>query len=183
MFQRCTIHIRQRNQVRANDVNWVEVKLHTPRPGAPPFKDEVMPTSTLRRDEEGFNAFRIMEAQVEGWLWWGRWSLGANSATQTVDSSYAVGTGHADARYWAYNIRTAEVHILQRSVESGWAEKPGGPATGYKVAYAPAVELWGATMGARGVKPLGGDASGGFVKIASRALRPERISWEAGFNA
>lgn len=178
MFQRCTINIRQKNHAQPERTTWLEVTLLKARVGAPPYKDKVFPTSAPRGDDEPFETFRQMEMMMGGSSWWGRWSLGSSSASFTPDSNFTVGTAHRDSRYWVYNHKTWELHLVQRSVESGWAEKPGAPPTGYKVLYTPALELYGAAIGSRGVTPMQGGEGNGWVRIASRAFRAERVAWE-----
>lgn len=178
------IHVRQKGSNGAvPEEKWVQVKLLTARPGPLPYKDAVFPTSALRGDDAPFTMSTMIEAQESGWGWWGRWRLGANSVNSSVDNQFSVGSAHKDSRYWAYNFKTNELHLVQRTMESGWAEKSGGPPTGYKVVYSPALELWGAGIDARGIRPSRGDEGTGWVKIASRILRPERVFWEKTFAA
>jgi len=135
-----------------------------------PFRDAVFPTASQRGDDEPLTVYKIMEAYLQGYGWWGRW--------RPSDSDRTVGTAHKDSRYWIYNFKSYELHFMQRTMESGWAEKPGGPPTGYKVTYSTALELYGAKLDGRGVRPWHGDEGTGWVRIGNRMLRQERIYWE-----
>ncbi|MBI4904845.1 MAG: hypothetical protein HY820_14485 [Acidobacteria bacterium] len=183
MFQRCKVHIRQKAPAGPNaQDSWVEVTLMQAKPGDLPYRDAVFPNSNQRGDDEPLTVSKLLESHEEGYAWWGRWKPGSNSANQRADNEYTVGTAHRDSRYWVYNFKSAELQLVQRSMESGWPEQPGGPATGYKVTYSTALELYGAKIDGRGVKPLRGDEGTGWVRIGNRMLRQERIYWERTVN-
>lgn len=175
MFQNCTVQIRQKD-------SWLEVKLGKAMNGGLPFRDAVFSTSNQRGDDDPITPLKLMAAAVDGYYWWGKWKPGNNSVTQRADSEYTVGTAHRDSRYWVHNVKTAELHFVQRTMESGWAEKEGGPPTGYKVTYTPALELYGVRVDGRGIKPVSGDQGTGWVRIGNRMFRQERIYWEKAVN-
>jgi hypothetical protein len=179
MFQRSTVQIRQKSQAGPNAQDkWTKVTLMRAKVGDLPFRDAVFPTSSQPGDDDPLTPFKAMESMAQGYGWWGRWKPGANSVNLQVDNEYTVGTAHRDSRYWVYNFKTYELHLVQRSMESGWAQKGGGPPTGYKVTYVPALELYGVRIDGRGVKPLHGDEGTGWVRIGNRMLRQERVYWE-----
>lgn len=183
MFQKTKIHIRQNGQGGPNVAGkWLNVTLLTANAGDLPYRDVVFPTSTPRGDDDPLTVFKAIESQLSGNVWWGRWRPGSNSVNFQADSDHTVGTAHRDSRYWVYNIKTYELHFVQRSMESGWPEKPGAPPTGYKVKYSTALELYGVTINGRGVQPAHADEGTGWVRIANRMLRPERIYWEKTIN-
>lgn len=183
MFQRSTVHIRQKAQAGSNAQDkWLEVTLMKAKVGNLPYRDVVFPNSTQRGDDEPLTVYKVMESHLEGNGWWGRWKPGPNSVNLQVDNEFTVGTAHKDSRYWTYNFKTYELQLVQRSMESGWAEKPGGPATGYKVTYSTALELYGVRIDGHGVKPLQGDEGTGWVRIGNRMLRQERVFWQKTVN-
>jgi hypothetical protein len=183
MFQKSTVQIRQKAPAGSSPQDkWLEVTLMRAKSGNLPFRDAVFPTSTQQGDEETVNIYKVMENQAEGYGWWGRWKPGANSVNLQVDNDLTVGTAHRDSRYWIYNFKTNELQLVQRSMESGWPEKPGGPPTGYKVTYTTALELYDVRLDGRGVRPMRGDEGTGWVRIGNRMLRQERIYWEKTVN-
>ncbi len=177
MFQRSTVQIRQRAQAGAQD-KWLEVTLIKPKVGDLPYRDAVFPTANQRGDDEPLSPYKLMAGMTEGYGWWGRWKPGANSVNLQVDNEFTVGTAHRDSRYWIYNFKSAELHLVQRTMESGWPETPGGPATGYKVTYSTALELYGVRIDGRGAKPWNGTEGTGWVRIGNRMLRQERVYWQ-----
>jgi hypothetical protein len=179
MFQRSTVQIRQKSQAGPNaQDSWLEVTLTQAKVGDLPFRDAVFSTGTPRGDDDPLTPFKAMESMANGYGWWGRWKAGTNSVNGQVDHNLSVGTAARDARYWVYNYKTYELHLVQRSMESGWPQKPGGPPTGYKNMYTTALELYGVRLDGRGVRPTHGDEGTGWVRIGNRMLRQERIYWE-----
>lgn len=183
MFQRSAVQIRQKAQGGANAQDkWLEVILMRAKVGDLPYRDAVFPNSSQRGDDEPLTVYKVIESQVHGNAWWGRWKPGTNSGSPHASDDNTVGTAHKDSRYWVYNFKTYELHLVQRSMESGWPEQAGGPPTGYKVTYSTALELYGVRMDARGVRPFHGDEGTGWVRIGNRMLRQERIYWEKAVN-
>lgn len=182
MFQKSTVHIRQKAPGSSAQDKWLEVTLMKANVGNLPYRDAVFPNSNQRGDDDPSSVYKMMESQVQGYGWWGRWKPGTNSANLHVDNDYTVGTAYRDSRYWIYNFKTYELHLVQRSMESGWPEQPGGPPTGYKVTYSTALELYGVRIDGRGVKPLHGNEGTGWVRIGNRMLRQERIYWQKTVN-
>jgi hypothetical protein len=162
LFQSCYLQLTQKPN--ANDPTtwrWVNAKLLAAK--NPPYPGDA-----------GAGEWA---AYLNQYPYYGKWTLGANSQTQTADTTYTIGTSaNQQYKFWRYSISNWALEFYEAMPEVG-----GGLAYGETVTKPDvAVILNKAKMTKRGIVPFNESGAGpGSVEVPSGILRRgSPVYWE-----